>query len=153
MTSEPLIRSLTTKDVEAIRRIDSANTGARGERRDADLWSLVAETTTSFGAEVDGKLAGFVLADVRPWEFGARDAVGWIIAIGVDPAYQGKGLGTKLGERVIQQFRKLGVRHFSTLVDESDKDLLTYFKGLGFQPSPRVVLEMQSAAAPPPATE
>ncbi|HWG91143.1 MAG TPA: GNAT family N-acetyltransferase [Candidatus Thermoplasmatota archaeon] len=150
-TSNVLLRGLTTADVPAIQRIDALNTKDRGQRQGTELWSLMAETTTSFGAEVDGKLAGFVLADVRPWEFGARESVGWIIAIGVDPAYKGRGIGRLLGERVVQQFRKLGVRHFSTLVEESDTQLLGYFKTLGFKESPRVVLEMSVPGSPPPA--
>jgi ribosomal-protein-alanine N-acetyltransferase len=39
----------------------------------------------------DGKLVGYCSSDVK-----ARDEAGWIITIGVHPAYQGHGIGAKL---------------------------------------------------------
>lgn len=135
------IRSLTFTDVARINEIDRVVTMRSGPRRDADLWSLIGETTTSFGAESDGKLVGFVLADVRPWEFGARESVGWILALGVHPDAQGKGVGKALGDRVLSEFRRLGVRHAATLVDRGSPDLRSYFESLGFHEGQRAVLE------------
>jgi GNAT superfamily N-acetyltransferase len=106
---------------------------------DNDLWRLIAETTTCFGVELDGKLMGFVLADIRPWEFGRRAHVGWVISLGVHPSAQGKGLGKLLGERVLDQFQRLGVSRIQTLV-EPEQDLEGYFKALGFVDSPAKVL-------------
>ncbi|HVL48774.1 MAG TPA: GNAT family N-acetyltransferase [Candidatus Thermoplasmatota archaeon] len=137
---EPVIRALRYEDVKAIAAIDEANTKHAAERKDMDLWRLIGESTTSFGAEADGKLVGFILADVRPWEFGARDPVGWIIAVGVDPAFKGHKLGRRMAERVIEEFRRLGVEHMSTLV-EPGSELVRYFDSLGFKPGPRLVLE------------
>jgi len=135
-----VIRALRYEDVKAIAAIDEANTKHAAERKDMDLWRLIGESTTSFGAEADGKLVGFILADVRPWEFGARDPVGWIIAVGVDPAFKGHKLGRRMAERVIEEFRRLGVEHMSTLV-EPGSELVRYFDSLGFKPGPRLVLE------------
>ena len=90
--------------------------------------------------EIDGKLEGFVLADIRPWEFGNRAHVGWIIALGVTPGAQGKGIGKKLGERVLEQFQRLGVTRIQTLVGPKTADLEAYFTALGFTQSPDKVL-------------
>lgn len=141
-TTRPKIRSLTLRDLDRILEIDEACTGVTRKSGDNDLWRLIAETTTCFGAEVDGKLVGFVLADVRPWEFGNRAHVGWVVALGVDPKHQKHGIGKELGERVLQEFRKLGVRQFKTLVARKDAGLLAYFKGLGFKEGRETVLEM-----------
>lgn len=142
MTPAPHVRELTLRDVDRILAIDEACTGAQKREGDNDLWRLLAETTTCFGAEVDGKLVGFVLADIRPWEFGNRAHVGWIVALGVDPAYQKSGIGKHLGERVLKQFEKLGVSSFKTLVDRRNEQLLAYFRTLGFREGKETVLEM-----------
>lgn len=139
MTS-PRIRALTLKDTDRVLEIDAAVTKTPVKSGDNDLWRLVAETTTCFGAEVDGKLEGFVLADIRPWEFGRRAHVGWVIALGVTPDAQGKGLGKLLGERVLDQFQRLGVTRVQTLVEPETAELEPFFKSLGFQVSPAKLL-------------
>lgn len=138
--AEPKIRALTLHDVDRILEIDSAVTKTPVKHGDNDLWRLIAETTTCFGAELDGKLAGFVLADIRPWEFGRRAHVGWIIALGVHPDVQGKGFGKLLGQRVVDQFHRLGVERIQTLVDPETAELEGYFKTLGFKEAPTKVL-------------
>jgi GNAT superfamily N-acetyltransferase len=139
-TSAPRVRALTLKDVDAILEIDSAVTKTPVKHGDNDLWRLIAETTTCFGAEIDGKLAGFVLADIRPWEFGRRAHVGWVIALGVRPDAQGKGIGRLLGERVLDQFQRLGVTRVQTIVEPETADLGPYFEALGFKETDARVL-------------
>jgi GNAT superfamily N-acetyltransferase len=138
--SGPRIRALTLTDVDAILAIDSAVTKAPAKQGDNDLWRLIAETTTCFGAEVDGKLAGFVLADIRPWEFGRRAHVGWIISLGVRPDAQGKGIGRMLGDRVLDQFKRLGVSRIQTIVEPETAELGPYFEALGFRETQARVL-------------
>lgn len=137
------VRALQYTDVELIHEIDRTVTMDSGPRSNVDLWTLIGESTTSFGAESSGQLVGFVLADVRPWEFGAREAVGWILALGVHPNFQGRGVGKALGDRVLQEFRRLGVRHVSTLVENEDKALRQYFESIGLRPQSQVVLGMR----------
>lgn len=143
---EPRIRSLTLPDVDRILEIDSRVTGTARKAADNDLWRLIAETTTCFGAEDDGKLVGFVLADVRPWEFGNRAHVGWIIMLGVEPGHQKRGVGRLLGERVLAEFKRLGVSEFKTLVAERDDGLRKYFESLGFRAAHELVLRMGNGA-------
>ncbi len=143
-TESVKIRSLTLQDLDRILQIDEKNTGVKRRAGDNDLWRLIAETTTCFGAEVGGVLAGFVLADVRPWEFGNRAPVGWVIALGVDPAHQHHGIGKALGQRVLEEFRKLGVDEQKTLVDRKDATLLGYFKALGFKEGRELVLSTRA---------
>lgn len=157
---EVTVRGLTLHDVDRILEIDEACTGVPRKAGDNDLWRLIAETTTCYGVVVreqglahdspdrrsgvdsGGKLVGFVLADVRPWEFGNRAHVGWIVALGVDPAFQKHGVGKLLGDRVLQAFEKLGVSQFRTLVDRRNEQLLGYFKALGFREGRDAVLEL-----------
>ncbi|HUR68200.1 MAG TPA: GNAT family N-acetyltransferase [Candidatus Thermoplasmatota archaeon] len=138
--SDTRVRSLTLKDVDRILEIDASVTKTPVKNGDNDLWRLIAETTTCFGVEKEGRLVGFVLADIRPWEFGRRAHVGWIIALGVDPKAQGHGLGKLLGEKVLDQFHRLGVTRIQTLVDPETATLEPYFKSLGFTEAPTKVL-------------
>lgn len=138
--SDLKLRALTLKDVDQILEIDAAVTKQPAKSGDNDLWRLIAETTTCFGVEQNGKLQGFVLADIRPWEFGRRAHVGWIIALGVRPDAQKKGIGKLLGDRVMDQFHRLGVTRVQTIVDSDTRELAPFFKAMGFTESSARVL-------------
>lgn len=56
----------------------------------------------NLGAEIDGKLVGFVFAEIRLWEFGRGEKTGLIKVLGIDPEYQGRGIGRKLGETLLR---------------------------------------------------
>lgn len=86
----------------------------------------------NLGAEIDGKLVGFVLAETRLWEFGRGEKTGWIKVLGIDPEYQGRGIGRKLGETLLSHFRRKNIKKVRTLVDWYEGNLISYFKSLGF---------------------
>ena len=75
---------------------------------------------------------GFILGDVSGWEFGVPETIGWIDTIGIDPAYQKKGLATALARELIQNLKALGVKTIYTLVSWNDWDLLQFFHAMGF---------------------
>jgi GNAT superfamily N-acetyltransferase len=86
----------------------------------------------NLGAEIDGKLVGFILGEVRRWEFGRGEMAGWILILGIDQEYQGVGVGRKLGDTILDHFRKKNVEKVRTLVEWYEGDLISYFKSLGF---------------------
>ena len=86
----------------------------------------------NLGAEIDGVLVGFVFAEARLWEFGLAERAGWIKVLGIDPGYQGRGIGQKLGETLLMHFKRNKVRKVRTLVNWYDGELVSYFKSLGF---------------------
>jgi ribosomal protein S18 acetylase RimI-like enzyme len=135
------IRFLGMDDLEDILRIQAKIVG--GPQADnADKLASLKDTTvyhlqhgdlwTNLGAEIDGKLVGFVIGEVRRWEFGRSEMTGWILILGVDPEYQGMGVGRKLGATLLDHFRKKNVKKIQTLVEWHDGDLISYFKSLGF---------------------
>lgn len=97
----------------------------------------------NLGAEIDGKLVGFVFAESRLWEFGLAEKAGWIKVLGIDPDYQGRGIGRKLGETLLIHFKRIKVRKVRTLVNWYDGELISYFKSLGFDILNMIPLEKE----------
>ena len=46
-------------------------------------------------AEAEGRVVGFVIGEVRDWEFGSPPC-GWVFAIDVDPTVRQRGIGAAL---------------------------------------------------------
>lgn len=135
------IRFLGIDDLEDILGIQAKIVGENHSENGEKLASLKDPTVyhlqhgdplMHLGAEIDGKLVGFVIGEVRRWEFGRSEMTGWILILGVDPEYQGMGVGRKLGATLVEHFRKKNVRKIQTLVEWHDGDLISYFKSLGF---------------------
>lgn len=87
---------------------------------------------TSLVAEVGGKVVGFVMGEIYRGEFGIPDTVASLDTIGVDPKFQGNGIGRALMEEFVTIARKAGVEVISTQVDWNDWDLLRFFDSSGF---------------------
>ena len=77
-------------------------------------------------AETDGRIVGYIIAGVR-WL-----SVGHILAIAVDPAYRGRGIGTSLMREVFRRFREDGVRHVRLEVRKSNVVAISFYHKLGF---------------------
>jgi ribosomal protein S18 acetylase RimI-like enzyme len=103
------------------------------------------EPLLNLGASVDGKLVGFMFAEIRHWEFGRGEKTGWIKVLGVDPEYQGRGIGKKLGETMLDHFRRKNITRVRTLVDWYEGDLISYFRSLGFNILNMIPLEKELA--------
>ena len=139
------IRPLRKEDLDAIVEIDEK---VLGENR-KDYWekklTLMNEKSSQFSlvAELEGKVLGFILGDVSGWEFGVPDTIGWIDTLGIDPAYQKKGLATALAHELIKRLKAIGVRTIYTLVNWNDWDLLQFFHAMGFSRGDMINLELK----------
>jgi len=146
MTSEvPIIRAMTSKDLDRIVEID---TRALGKSR-PDYWEIKLELVdkrspmSSLVAELDGNIIGFIIGDASGWEYGVPEHIGWIDTIGVDPAFQRKGIARMLFEEMVDNLKKVGVDTIYTFVGWSDWSLLKFFNNMEFQKGDMLHLELK----------
>jgi len=135
------VKLLGMDDLEDILRIaesieretDSEKAERMASLKETAVYQLQnGEPMLNLGAEVDGKLVGFVFGEIKLWEFGRGERTGWIKVLGVDREYQGMGAGRKMGETILLHFQKKNVKKVRTLVDWYEGDLISYFKSIGF---------------------
>jgi ribosomal protein S18 acetylase RimI-like enzyme len=145
-TAQFTVRAAESADLPAISALDRRITGIakpdywremlrRYGDGPADRYFLVAETA-------GGGLLGFVIGEVRAWEFGSPPA-GWVFAINVDPETRLGGVGTRLFDEVCTRFKAAGVRSVRTMVDRRDHLILSFFRSQGMMAGPSLELEME----------
>ena len=100
---------------------------ARGKR-----WLLVAEA--------DAGLLGFVVGEVRDWEFGSAPC-GWVFGINVRPSARQGGVGTRLLDAICDGFRRAGVREVRTLLARDNGLVMSFFRSQGMMAAPFIALE------------
>lgn len=136
-TSDVSIRPLDELDISAIVRIDEKILGTYRpevwERRIG--YYLRRDPETSVVAELDGRVVGFMLGEVRSGEFGLEEPTGWVEVLGVDPDCRGRNVGRRMGETILEHFKERGARSVRTLVDEENEELRGFFGSIGFEPS------------------
>ncbi|MFH1434857.1 MAG: GNAT family N-acetyltransferase [Pseudomonadota bacterium] len=152
MSTASSIRLLSMDDLDEILRIEKKiqeeHTPQMPDRmkflRETALYHLQhGDPLLNLGADVDGVLQGFILAETRLWEFGRGEKTGWIKVLGVDPEYQNTGIGRKLGKTLFEHFDRLNVRKVRTLVDWYEGNLISYFRSLGFDILNMIPLEKE----------
>jgi ribosomal protein S18 acetylase RimI-like enzyme len=128
------IRAAAPRDLEQIVAIDAAATG-REKRR---YWQDVLRR---FGGSRDpgrqflvaagpAGVAGFVIGEVRDWEFGSAPC-GWVFAIDVHPDFRLEGVATRLLQAVTAGFARAGVDKVRTLLARDNGLVLSFFRSQG----------------------
>ena len=139
------IRRVRERDLPEVVAIDATVTGL--EKR--PYWRSVyrrygtgASTGRTFlVADAGGRVVGFVIGEVRDWEFGSPPC-GWVFGIDVRPDHRQGGVGTQLLEAICAQFRKAGVRKVRTLLSRDNILILSFFRSQGMRASPIIPLEL-----------
>jgi ribosomal protein S18 acetylase RimI-like enzyme len=128
------IRQMTEDDWEIISEIDGKITG----KDRTPSWPQKASShirtfspSLSFVAEVEDKVVGFILADIRGAEY-ALPLAGWIDSVGVDPEHHGQGIGRKLIETSIEECHLNGIKT-RLMFRKSDERLKKFLRSLGFE--------------------
>ncbi len=142
-----VMRVLKSSDLEAIVAIDEKvskqNRREYYARKIATITDPERSINTSIVAEVDGKVAGFIMGDVYFGEFGIPETSATIDTLGVDPSLQNKGLASELLDQFMMNMKVAGVNKVYTLVNWDDFALEKFFSRHKFVPSKRINLEFQ----------
>jgi ribosomal protein S18 acetylase RimI-like enzyme len=91
-------------------------------------------------AEAEGAVQGFIIGEVRDWEFGAPPC-GWVFAISVRPGARLAGVGARLLEAICAGFRHAGVDKVRTLIARDNGLVLSFFRSQGMMAAPVIPLE------------
>jgi ribosomal protein S18 acetylase RimI-like enzyme len=138
------VRTLTLKDVPAAAAIERRVTRRRGASslpRNLRARIRLGPHSICLAAPVGDRLAGFLVAEVRGVEFGEGEPVGWVEVVGVDPEFQGQGIGRALGPEALRRLRRRGAKRVKTLVAWDAGEMIAYFRTLGFARADAVLLE------------
>ena len=141
----PDIRTMTRKDLDRIIEIDTLVLG----KSRPEYWEMKVELVEkrspmpSLVAEWEGKVIGFIIGDASGWEYGVPEHIGWIDTIGVDPAFQRKGVATMLFKEMVNNLKKVGVDTIYTFLNWRDWSLLQFFDAMGFEKGEMINLELK----------
>ncbi len=142
------VRPVRREDLERVIALDAAVTGIAKR----SYWRSVYERYGKAGtaprqflvADRDGEVAGFVIGEVRDWEFGSPPC-GWVFAIDVEPGARQEGVGTRLLDAICANFRRAGVRKVRTMLSRDNTLILSFFRSQGMMAGPFIPLEMDLA--------
>lgn len=105
-------------------------------------YGAVADDARQFlVATVEGRVVGFVIGEIRDWEFGSPPC-GWVFAISVDPAARLGGVGSRLVEAIGAGFRRKGVTKLRTVLSRDNTLILSFFRSQGMTAGSMMPLEM-----------
>ena len=137
------VRGAQQADLDQVIEIDAGITGLRKPA----YWSEIMQRYGSgrrqrffLVADSGGRIEGFVIGEVRDWEFGSPPC-GWVFAISVRPDARLGGVGTLLLEAISAGFRKLGVTKLRTMLSRDHQLILSFFRSQGMMAAPFIPLE------------
>ena len=124
------IREMREKDISAIIDLDEKISGyTRPEMWRSEIQHYLKNKSICLVAEIQTQTVGFMIGTVHPWLFGIENG-GWIEILGVDPLHTAKGVGKKLGEKLLEEFKFQKVKVVYTSVKWTSSDLLEFFRTL-----------------------
>jgi len=144
MSSQVTIRNAEEADFDAVLELDLV--GAVEDK--PAYWRGIFERYVSterddrifLVAEKDGRDIGFIVGEVRAWEFGSPPC-GWVFALSVSPQTRELGVGQLMFEEMCRRMKKTGISTVRTMVDRENKLTLSFFRSQGLRTGRYVELE------------
>jgi ribosomal protein S18 acetylase RimI-like enzyme len=142
---EILVRPIDAADLNDVIAIDAEASGMEK----IDYWYELFHRYGSRGrqqrfflvAEAAGSIRGFIIGEVRDWEFGSPPC-GWVFGIAVRRSTRLGGIGTALLEAMIENFRRAGVEKVRTMTGRDNSLVLSFFRSQGMMAAPFIPLEL-----------
>ena len=145
------IRAVHADDLRLVIALDKLVTGLAkprywqdvfeeyGRRRAKGRFFLVAEPPDR---AADGGILGFIIGEVRAWEFGSSPC-GWVFALSVEPAARLAGVGEDLFAAISAEFKRAGVTKMRTMVARDNPLPMLFFRAAGMAAGPYIQLEKE----------
>ena len=138
------IRNAIPRDLDDIIALDEDST----KEPKPDYWRGIFAHYVTGGehdrlflvAEAKGAVVGFIVGEIRAWEFGSPPC-GWVFALTVSPKAREMGIGKRMMEEISARLKLAGVTTVRTMVDRSDKLTLSFFRSLGLRTGSYIELE------------
>ena len=139
------IRPVRRRDLDPVIAIDAVVTGLEKRAYWLSVYRRYGAGThperAFLVAELGGRVVGFVIGEVRDWEFGSPPC-GWVFAIDVQQGVRLDGIGTRLLEAIAACFRAAGVTKLRTMLMRDNTLILSFFRSQGMMAGPLISLEM-----------
>jgi len=151
LASTITIRRATQGDMPHVVALDERVTGTAkpdywqdiferyATRRLDERFFLIAQTN---GDTSDNPLLGYVVGEVRGWEFGSEPC-GWIFAFSVEPDTRQQGVGEHLFQAMSDEFKGAGIGTMRTMVARQNQLHMAFFRSEGMVAGPYIQLEME----------
>jgi GNAT superfamily N-acetyltransferase len=110
-----------------------------GDRRPHERFFLVAQAPET---DVPTSILGFIIGEVRAWEFGSEPC-GWVIALSVEPDARLHGIGHTIFDALTTEFKTAGVDRMRTMVARDNRLHLLFFRSQGMMAGPYIQLEKE----------
>lgn len=137
------VRAAQAADLPSVIALDAENTGIPKAAywKDRFEWYAGRQPDRFFlVAEQDGAMLGYIVGEVRAWEFGSPPS-GWVFAIGVTASARLHGLGTLLFDEICVRFRRAGAEVVRTMLAKDAHLIMSFFRSLGMMGGPFIQLE------------
>jgi GNAT superfamily N-acetyltransferase len=137
------VRGAQPADLEQVIEIDAGITGLRKPQYWAEILRRYGGGRSQrffLVAEHERAIQGYVVGDVRDWEFGSPPC-GWVFGIAVRPDARLGGIATRLLEAICEGFRRQGVTAVRTLLARDNHLILSFFRSQGMMAAPFIALE------------
>jgi len=139
------VRPVQRADLDQVIDIDATVTGLEKRKYWASVFrrygSGLHDEQQFLVAVSEGRVVGFIIGEVRDWEFGSPPC-GWVFGIDVDPRARLGGVGTQLLQAIRDRFRRAGVRKLRTMLALDNTLILSFFRSQGMMAGPLIALEM-----------
>jgi GNAT superfamily N-acetyltransferase len=146
------IRPVRRRDLDPVIAIDAVVTGLEKRAYWLSVYRRYGTGThperAFLVADLGGRVVGFVIGEVRDWEFGSPPC-GWVFAIDVQQGVRLGGIGTRLLQAIAARFRAAGVTKLRTMLMRDNTLILSFFRSQGMMAGPLISLEMDIEPARP----
>jgi ribosomal protein S18 acetylase RimI-like enzyme len=144
MTDHTTIRKAVLDDFDAVIELDLEGIMEDKPTYWQDIFDRYVKTGRDDGyflvAEISGEVVGFIVGEVRAWEFGSPPC-GWVFALSVSPKSREKGIGQLMMKEMCQRLKQAGVTTVRTMVDRENKLTLSFFRSQGLRTGRYIELE------------